>query len=148
MTISAFFENDHREIDAIFAAIPFDQPGRGVFQFEEFDRRLERHIEWEEGILFPAVASKEAFLEMGPIRVMKLEHVEIRARKSASLASLRAGDGAAARGHAEAMLAVLKDHNTKEEHVLYPACDQLLDESERRDVLARVQAPAVERKGS
>ena len=47
-SISAFFEQDHREIDAIFASVNFDSPAEALVKFKEFDRRLERHINWEE----------------------------------------------------------------------------------------------------
>ncbi|MBI4376953.1 MAG: hemerythrin domain-containing protein [Elusimicrobia bacterium] len=147
MTISEFFQKDHREIDAIFEAIPFEQPQLGTPAFEEFDRRLERHIIWEEEILFPGVCAKEPCLAQGPIQVMKLEHVEIRERKAASLACLRAGDGAAARRHAKAMLETLAAHNMKEEQILYPACDELLDESERLALLSRVRASGERKAG-
>lgn len=124
-TISAFFENDHREIDAILERTAFASPS-ALADFSEFDARLERHIRWEEELLFPAVAAKAPPLEMGPIRVMKMEHVAIRQHKAAALAALKAGDGAAAKAHSEAMLQVLTGHNRKEEAVLYPACDQML----------------------
>lgn len=136
--ISTFFENDHREIDALLAEVPFHDSPRAVAGFEAFDRRLERHIDWEEEILFPAVCEKGTCLEHSPIRVMKMEHVEIRSKKAAALAALRSGDGTAARRNIDAMLAVLKGHNMKEEQVLYPACDELLNDAERLAILARV----------
>ena len=74
--ISAFFENDHREIDAILERTAFDSPN-AIVDFSEFDARLERHIRWEEELLFPAVAAKAPPLEMGPIRVMKMRILPI-----------------------------------------------------------------------
>ncbi|MBI4423599.1 MAG: hemerythrin domain-containing protein [Elusimicrobia bacterium] len=140
--ISTFFEQDHREIDALLSAVPFETPKDALAKFQEFDCRLERHIGWEEGILFPAVSAKEACLEPGPIRVMKLEHAEIRREKAAALVALREGRGAASKGHVQAMLAVLKGHNMKEEQILYPACDNLLTPAERAAVFQRLRAGA------
>lgn len=137
--ISDFFQNDHREIDALLAAVPFEEPRKAVAAYEDFDRRLERHIIWEEEILFPAVCRKEACLEQGPVAVMRQEHVEIRRLKAAALEALRAGDGATARLRTEDMLDVLKPHNMKEEQILYPTCDELLGESEREGVLASLR---------
>lgn len=139
MKISSFFEQDHREIDALFAGVLFDSPKAALNPFKEFDRRLERHINWEEEILFPAVSAKEPQLEMGPIRVMRMEHVDIRAHKAAALKTLGEGNGALAKNHAQAMLNVLKDHNFKEEQILYPACDQLLSVEDTAAVFARIE---------
>lgn len=144
-SVSGFFEQDHREIDAILAVVAFEFPEKAVEPFKEFDRRLERHIHWEEGILFPAVARKAPDLEAGPLRVMKLEHEEIRRHKAAALKALREGDGSLARDHVRAMTGVLKPHNVKEEHILYPACDDLLSGQEAREMFERIraaQAPA------
>lgn len=137
--ISSFFEQDHREIDAILSEVPFESSKEAVTTFEEFDRRLERHIHWEEEILFPAVAQRAPELKLGPIRVMKMEHEDIRKNKAAALKALREGDGKLAKSHAEAMLRVLKDHNLKEEQILYPACDQLLSPGETKAVLDQVR---------
>ena len=136
--ISAFFENDHREIDAILERTAFGSPS-AVADFSDFDARLERHIRWEEEILFPAVTAKAPPLAMGPIRVMKLEHRAIREHKAAALAALKAGDAGSAKAHSEAMLQVLAGHNRKEEAVLYPACDQMLA-SEAQALLAKLGA--------
>lgn len=141
-SISAFFERDHREIDAIFASVSFESPGEALAKFKEFDGRLERHINWEEDILFPAVGRKEPGLEAGPLRVMKMEHREIRENKAAALQALGKSDGKQARGFAERMCAVLRDHNGKEEMILYPACDNLLTQDEVQAVLSQVSGAA------
>lgn len=135
-TISAFFENDHREIDELLERTDFASPS-ALADFTAFDARLERHILWEEEILFPAAAAKAPPLAMGPIRVMKLEHQNIREHKAAVLTALSAGDGASAKARADAMLDVLKGHNVKEERMLYPACDQALA-SEASALLAKL----------
>lgn len=141
-TISAFFEKDHREIDEILAGVPFDAPTKAVEVFSRFDEHLERHIRWEEEILFPPVASRNPMLEFGPLRVMKMEHEEIRRRKALAFDALRRGDGESAGTHAEAMMETLKAHNAKEEHVLYPACDALLSPDEARKILDKVRSAA------
>ena len=77
-----FFEKDHREIDALFLDLRFKELPEYLSIFEEYDRRLERHIIWEETILFPALAQKNPMFREGPIRVMLMEHQEIRREKS------------------------------------------------------------------
>lgn len=138
-TISSFFERDHAEIDAILNAVDFESPREAVPGFEEFDRRLERHIGWEEDLLFPAVAAKAPQLERGPLRVMLMEHGVIREAKAAALAALRAGDAEGAAGSAGKMLDVLSQHNRKEEGILYPACDELLSAAEAAELFSRIE---------
>jgi iron-sulfur cluster repair protein YtfE (RIC family) len=135
-TISAFFAKDHDEIDAILAAVDFKNPAAALPKLREFDQRLERHIVWEEEVLFPAAARAEPRLGQGPIAVMLMEHVAIRAAKSKALDCLAKADGAGARGRIEEMLAVLSGHNMKEEHMLYPACDDLIPAEETERILA------------
>ena len=140
--ISTFFEQDHRELDALLEGVPFGSPREALAKFKEFDRRLERHIHWEEGVLFPAVARKAPELEFGPIRVMKMEHQQIREDKAGALKALREGDGERARKCTEAMVGVLSDHNAKEERILYPACDSLLSEEDRQAVFEQIRTLA------
>ena len=68
-TITEFFEQDHKEIDALVEGLTFDSP-RALERFERFDARLERHIHWEESLLFPAAARHAPQLQAGPIGVM------------------------------------------------------------------------------
>lgn len=136
--ITDLFEKDHREIDAIFDKIRFADTAAALPLFEEFDRRLERHIDWEERLLFPAAAAKEPWLEQGPIAVMRVEHVSIRRDKADCLAALRRGDGKEAEVSARAMVNVLGQHNMKEEHVLYPTCDECLSPEEKAALKAKL----------
>lgn len=124
--ISDFFKKDHDEIDALLSAVDFDRPKEALPLFAEFDRRLERHIVWEEDILFPAAARLAPPLAHGPIAVMLEEHILIRKDKREALERLRAGDGPGAKRCVAAMLEVLGGHNMKEEQILYPTCDRVL----------------------
>lgn len=134
-TIAELFEKDHDEIDALLELVDFGDGAAALPRLKEFDFRLERHIVWEEDLLFPAAARAEACLAHGPIPVMLAEHVQIRAAKSAALEKLAKGDGAGARRHVDAMLAVLQSHNMKEEQMLYPACDRMIPPDEKRVIL-------------
>lgn len=129
-TISGFFEKDHDEIDAILAAADFSDPAAALPRLREFDRRLERHIAWEEESLFPAAARADQGMTGGPVAVMKMEHAAIRKTKTQALERLAAGDAAGARVAVDEMLSILTSHNMKEEQILYPACDQILAATE------------------
>ena len=142
-SIASYFGRDHDEIDALLAAVDFTDPKAALPRLAEFDRRLEQHIVWEEGTLFPAVAGVAPALEQGPIVVMKMEHVSIRALKKESLDALRRGVCASAMGFVSEMLEVLGPHNMKEEHMLYPACDQFLPGPDALAMLDKIKATGV-----
>ena len=153
-TIGGFFQRDHSEIDAIFAELQrgLRSADEGVAekqpvilaQFDRFDARLERHIAWEEEILFPAVESKNPMLSAGPGQVMRMEHQEIRrwkgeARRALEAAPLTVTAVEQAAGALERMFGILKDHNLKEEHVYYPLADEMFDAAEVEKILGRVK---------
>lgn len=141
-TISGFFEKDHDEIDAILARADFRDAAAALPILKEFDYRLERHIIWEETVLFPAAARAEPALAQGPIPVMLHEHIAIRAAKARALECLRKGDGLCALTRIQEMLVILAAHNAKEESVLYPSCDRLIPKQEAQSMLALLASSA------
>jgi regulator of cell morphogenesis and NO signaling len=153
-TVQGFFQNDHIEIDALFTALrrnikvcaELGKPGdSGILsQFEEFDRRLEKHIHWEEELLFPAVEGTSPDLREGPGEAMRHEHQDIRQFKDAARTELKRAMQAplALSKAAEAldqMRDILEMHNQKEERVYYPMADELLSPTQATDLLRRVQ---------
>lgn len=127
-SVSDCFEKDHDRLDGHFAE--FQKLKRVDFpaakgNFKQFMFGLKRHIVWEEETLFPIFERNTGMRDMGPTAVMRQEHVLIHERLDALHAKVRAGD-AESDAEAEALLAVLKDHNMKEEQILYPAIDQML----------------------
>jgi iron-sulfur cluster repair protein YtfE (RIC family) len=140
--IAEFFERDHDEVDALLNAVPFAEPARAAAPFDEFIRRLERHIDWEETILFPAAAQAAPMLGAGPIPVMLSEHERIRDAMTSIRESLARGDGGGARAGVLRLLSVLGPHNEKEEKILYPSCDAALSPAAAEKILARVRAGA------
>lgn len=141
-TISGFFAKDHDEIDAILSRADFRDPAAALPILKEFDYRLERHIIWEETVLFPAAARVDPALAQGPIPVMLHEHIVIRAAKAKALESLRRGDGMAAMTRIQEMLVVLAAHNAKEESILYPSCDRLIPRDEAASLLSVLASSA------
>ena len=68
-TVSAFFEQDHDRLDEWFRT--FQQLKRSDFAkakdaFKEFEVGLQRHIVWEEDLLFPLWEEKTDMSEGGP----------------------------------------------------------------------------------
>lgn len=147
--ISAFFGRDHDEIDVLFSHLRADlakpDPGPEDLasarrQFQEFDSRLDRHIRWEEEILFTAVERKSPDLAIGPGRVMREEHERIQAQKAAAGRCLAQGDSGGAGRALQAVLAILLDHNLKEEAVYYPTSDDLFSPAEVAEILRRIRS--------
>ena len=137
--IFKFFERDHREIDSLFLESRFKPLAERLALFEEYDRRLERHIVWEETILFPALTRENPQFEFGPIQVMLMEHKEIRKNRAEVLKALREGNLEAAQAHEKSLSSSLSHHNLKEERVIYPACDQLFSDEDASLILSKIQ---------
>ena len=139
-SITEFFEKDHREIDALFEGLTFKNAAEDLVLFDEFDRRLERHIHWEEDLLFPAIGKINPMIEQGPVRMMKIEHEAIRHSKAKAKDAFSRGELSGARENCEAVRETLLQHNMKEERILYPACDQSLDRHAVNDLLTKINA--------
>ncbi len=92
--------------------------------FSLFKSGLMRHIQWEEGVLFP-IFERESNLPNGPTRIMKAEHSEM----SSVLNSIE--DALDHRIDLEKLVALgncLDEHNLKEKRILYPSIERMLDE--------------------
>ncbi len=108
--------------------------------FSHFANGLRRHIGFEDDLLFPEFERRSGIgPEAGPTAVLRAEHREI----EALLAELEASVGdpeAAVEVRWRQLDRVLEAHNVKEESVLYPGTDQMLDEAERDLLVRRMQA--------
>ena len=101
------------------------------------------HHAKEEGVLFPALGEKGMPSAHGPVGVMLSEHRQGRdfvATMADSIDDAAEGKSpavdrfvAAARGYTE----LLRQHIRKEDGVLFPMADRLLDESDQAEVLKR-----------
>ena len=91
------------------------------------ETQLARHALKEDEALFPAI---EAVLgaDGSPTMVMRVEHTDIHTQ-AAWLRSLLAqgGDAASLRASAEELIALLDMHFDKEEQMLFPMIEQILD---------------------
>lgn len=127
-SIHQHYSEDHDRLDDLFRQFQQARTSDGARAralFDEFKAGLERHIVWEEEILFPAFEQKTGITE-GPTQVMRIEHREIKGFLGTIAAKLAAGDFATASEEA-GLLAVLGPHNEKEEGILYPMIDRVTD---------------------
>ena len=126
---------DERAFDLLAAG---DAPGAQV-AWTEFTVGLKRHIRFEEELLFPAFEERLGVSPAsGPTAVMRDEHRGIE-RLIGAIGRALAGDGEALALRHE-LHDLLGDHNMKEERVLYPRTDELLDPEGSDALVARIQA--------
>jgi hemerythrin-like domain-containing protein len=93
--------------------------------FGQFRSAMLAHFDSEENTLFPSFEAKTG-LRMGPTQVMRMEHVQLRGLMDDSLAALQAANGEDYLGLADTLVIMMRQHNMKEENMLYPMCDQHL----------------------
>lgn len=127
--LSDTMQHDHVRCDALFAdaeaaaeSADWAACQRGVAQFRQ---ALLAHFTIEEDVIFPSFEAKTGMTE-GPTRVMRREHVQMRALIDVLLHSAERKDGDAFADAAETLLILMQQHNMKEENILYPMCDQAL----------------------
>lgn len=133
-TIGQVLESDHHAIDAQFAAFARSLEGDTVdtASLEAGVRALRHHIWVEEELHFPPLRAGGL---MGPIMVMLREHGELwdlLDRLEAQVAAA-APNAEIATTWGEAA-ALLEAHNMKEEQILYPSGDQIIDTDTAADV--------------
>jgi len=146
-TISKFFEQDHDRLDELFKT--FQQLKRSDFlkakeAFKEFKFGLQRHIVWEEDLLFPIWEEKTGMSESGPTPVMRNEHRQI-GRQLEAIHQKVANQNPDSDQEEQALLDLLGSHNRKEERALYPAIDQVAGPEERETVFQKMETIPEER---
>lgn len=127
--IAELMADDHRACDGEFVAIEQSVKtgdwATAAKALKTFHDAMERHLTAEETVLFPAFESSTG-MSMGPTRVMRMEHIQIRSLLDDLRAAVEVADGGSFRGQAETLLILMQQHNLKEENILYPMCDQHL----------------------
>lgn len=135
-TVSSYYETDHDRLDELFRT--YQRLKRSDFPkakeaFKEFKIGLQRHIVWEEEILFPLFEQKTGLFKRGPTEVMRMEHRLIKNYLEAIHDKVKVGNPDTDNDE-ELLLNTLSMHNEKEERVLYPAIDRSLNNGERAGV--------------
>ena len=139
--ITNFMGQDHDRLEGLvteFQATKGSDLGKAKDFFSEFKRGLQRHIVWEEEILFPLFEHRTGMEDRGPTAVMRTEHRQIKdflEQIHDRIAKGETNTDEFERG----LLTVLSAHNQKEETILYPWIDQSLSELEAKETLARMR---------
>ena len=136
--------NDHQEGDAQLAAaesaVASGDWTAAAAAHATFANAIEHHFCGEEQALFPALeaAMGEGF---GPTRVMRSEHSQLRAMLQDLSQAIVARDDATYYAQADALRIMIRQHNLKEETILYPMADRALA-SQQDALLAAMKACA------
>lgn len=130
--IADYFAAEHRDCDEVFAAAEeaaqAGDPAGCRARFQQFQVAMEDHFRKEEEILFPAFEAASGIV-MGPTRVMRLEHQQMRETLAEMSDALAGDDLEEFLGQAETLLILMQQHNIKEEQMLYPMCDRALGDA-------------------
>lgn len=145
-TILEFFQKDHERLDRLFQQfqeLKSSSPFKAEEVFREFKQGLQRHIVWEEEILFPVFEEKTGIMACGPTQVMRMEHQKIKQCLEDIYEKIQEKKSESDEEEKE-LLSVLSSHNFKEEHILYPALDEILDQDEKEDLFTAITKRAGE----
>lgn len=140
--LAAAFLRDHGRIEALLESALADaevaSARRARSAFARFARALRAHIVIEDGSIFPAFETQTGLVDSGPTTVLRREHRAMEERLldiQSALVDPQATRPAAA---IRALRALLQDHVRREDEVLYPVCDRLLDPRSRARVARRL----------
>lgn len=141
-TITSFLSQDHRRCDELFtqagdAVVAHDWETAGRL-YTQFQQALEQHMGWEEELLFPEIECRSG-AALGPTRVMRAEHAQLRELLDQLAAAQRQRDREGYLELAQSLQSMLRQHNMKEEQILYPLSDNLLEDV-RTDMVERMAA--------
>ena len=140
-TILEFMSIDHDRLDnkiRTYSADKLVDIERAESIFLSFKNELERHIIWEEDILFPVFERKTGIKDGGPTSVMRAEHIQIKNHLQEIKKKLHAKKIQDPCKEEVALLEVLESHNQKEENILYPGIDNLTSEQEKEQMIKQM----------
>src|SRR5437870_10189176 len=128
-TVTRYLSADHLRLGMIL-----DDVARAVeaYRFAEarqgyrlFTVGLRHHIHMEEDILFPVFEARTGLVD-GPITLMRAEHRAIEEAAAKMRNGLEASDADAFAAALRFFHGLLRVHESKEEHILYPITHSLL----------------------
>lgn len=130
--IFQLMERHHKYCDSLYVkgenALSAKNEAEGKALIEAFFYNMDLHFQREEKMLFLAFEERTGMTQ-GPTQVMRMEHEQIRGVLKEMRESLDTKDFQRVFDQAEALLMLIQQHNSKEENMLYPMCDQHLGDS-------------------
>ena len=137
-TVADLFQRDHEEVVRLLEGLgPASSDGPALARAERFSRRLERHMAWEEEVLFPALGRADPRLERDGLPALRAEHARLRGLCAALLGRLRR-DSPGAEALVSELRALLSDHASREYSLVQPQSDGVLSAADVGRILAAV----------
>ncbi len=136
-----FYGHDHDELDNFlkeFQSLKHKDFAQAKAFFRKFKFGLQRHIIWEEEILFPVFEEKTGMKDIGPTAMMRHEHVLIKEALEA-LHSKVSQNNPDSDAEEKILIDILSSHNYKEENILYPAIDQMMTAEEKQILFQQME---------
>jgi len=128
--ISTYLTDDHHLCDDLFSnaeeVVAQSDWASSQKKFAEFQCSLEHHLSMEENELFPAI-EQHTGSAMGPTQMMRQEHTMMRELLQEMASALQDENQEQYLDLSETLLIMMQQHNMKEEQILYPMADQMLD---------------------
>lgn len=141
-SVTRYLSWDHDRLDGLLGEattrVENGQLAQALSLFRAFDAGLRRHIRIEEDVLFPLFEARTGTRTGGPTVVMRAEHRAIESELDRMRLALELGDASEYASGLATLHGVLGAHNLKEESVLYPTTDDLLEASERLELVDRL----------
>lgn len=129
-SITAWMQQDHVLIDGILERATAAAQAGDLAALEReatlFLQRLERHIDMEENLLFPAFEERTGMTAAGPSVQMRAEHEQMHGIFEQLRAAIDTRDAAGWQRASQSLLEVLVPHNQKEEQMMYPMLDDAM----------------------
>ncbi|MBW2243942.1 MAG: hemerythrin domain-containing protein [Deltaproteobacteria bacterium] len=140
-TLLEFMTAAHRRCDEALAAAEGEVCGKNwgaaAQKYQEFNAAMACHFAQEEDVLFPAFEEATGMTE-GPTAVMRMEHEQMRSLLAQLASAAGEQDSSRFLGLSETLMILIQQHNMKEEQMLYPMCDQRLEEIDA--LIGRIEA--------
>lgn len=140
LSLNDFLTEDHHRLDDFLERFQERKAGSCIEAAEflmRFTSALERHLLWEETVLFPLFEQKTG--QSGLTDTLRGEHGEIRECLAALNEKVKQND-AGSDQEAELLVNELGGHNGREEYALYPQLDKLLSDAEKQAAFEAMSA--------
>ena len=128
-TIGSYLKDDHARCDALFATVQASVKqghwAQAIAGFACFSAALERHMTMEETVMFAAL-EKYIGRAAGPTSVMRTEHRYMRGIMVRLAESIEQRHPDYFFNHADTLEILTRQHDLKEEAMLYPMADRVL----------------------
>ncbi len=133
-SISKFMSDDHSRLNDMFQEFRESQKeDKSELLFAEFKIGIERHIKWEEEILFPRV-NKKVGGDSAMVDELLLQHKRIREDINEISSHLSSRDPSIETGLEQ----LLMGHDKMEEGGIYPWIDDYVDDKERKAAFSKM----------